>query len=122
MSGMGTSGSAACALGSQVGGHSGILSCDDGSLIIKPCSHHERQFYDDLAASPATSVLVEGTQDASALSPFEALKPWVPRFYGALIPEDRAGQVGDKADTVTGKVTKVKHKDKFPFLLKPLAA
>jgi hypothetical protein len=110
-------GTAAQALSNQIGGHAGILSSGDGSLVIKPCLPLERQFYDDLAASSAASVLAEGMQDVPALSPFEALRPWVPKYYGTLRLEGRARQVGDGGETVIEEVTDVKHKDTgFLFL------
>lgn len=114
ISATGTTGSAAHTLSSQVGGHAGVLSSDDGSLIIKPCLHLEREFYDDLAASSAASVLADrGVQDAPASSPFESLRPWVPKYYGTLRLEGRARQLEDGGETVIEEVTDVKHKDKF---------
>lgn len=56
------------ALKSQVGGHPGVLSSQDGSLIIKPCLHPELEFYQEIASNPA----------------LKHLKPIVPRFYGTL--------------------------------------
>ncbi|EJD47969.1 SAICAR synthase-like protein [Auricularia subglabra TFB-10046 SS5] len=56
------------ALKSQVGGHPGVLSSQDGSLIIKPCLHPELEFYQEIASNPA----------------LKHLKPIVPKFYGTL--------------------------------------
>ena len=109
----GTTGSSAQALSSQVGGHAGVLSSDDGSLIIKPCIHLERKFYDDLAASSAASVHAEDAQDTPVVFPFEALRQWVPKYYGTLTLEGRARQVGEEGETIIEEVTDVKHKDKF---------
>ena len=84
--------SGAVPLSSQVGGHAGVLSSEDGSLIIKPCLHNELDFYTSISASQAAiGVGIESdpedivTNDHSKIaSPFEALAPWVPRFYGTL--------------------------------------
>lgn len=113
VSATGTACSAAHALDSQVGGHAGVLSSDDGSLVIKPCLPLERQFYDDLAASSAASVLAEAAEDAPALSPFEALRPWVPKYYGTLRLEGRARHVGEGGETKFEEIADVKDKDKF---------
>lgn len=114
----GTSGSGAHTLESQVGGHAGVLSSDDGALIIKPTLPLEKEFYDDLAASAAPSVLdglgepERGDESAApALSPFEALRPWVPKYYGTLKLEGRARSAGDNGETVLEDVPEIKNKD-----------
>ena len=56
------------ALKSQVGGHPGVMSSQDGSLIIKPCLPEELAFYQEIASKPA-------------LAPLRSL---VPKFYGTL--------------------------------------
>jgi len=52
----------------QVGGHIGVLSSEDGSVIIKPCRHREKTFYSTLSSTEA----------------FARLLPYVPNFYGTL--------------------------------------
>ncbi|KAK0474004.1 SAICAR synthase-like protein [Armillaria novae-zelandiae] len=55
-------------LASQVGGHAGVLTSEDGSLLIKPALPLEHQFYQILNSNPA----------------FEPLRPFVPKFIGTL--------------------------------------
>ncbi|KAI9466966.1 hypothetical protein BJY52DRAFT_1235592 [Lactarius psammicola] len=55
-------------LTSQVGGHTGIQTTDDGALLIKPALPHELQFYQDSLTDPA-------------LAP---LRQWVPNYLGTL--------------------------------------
>ena len=55
-------------LTSQVGGHKGIQTTEDGALIIKPAKSLERQFYQDSLADPA-------------LAP---LRQWLPTYLGTL--------------------------------------
>lgn len=107
----GTSGSGAHTLESQVGGHAGVLSSDDGSLIIKPTLHLEKEFYDDLAASAPLALESEEGGTVPALSPFEPLRPWVPKYYGTLRLEGRARTVEESGETVLEDVPEVKNKD-----------
>ena len=55
-------------LESQVGGHAGVMTTEDGSLIIKPAVRQEHEFYQAL-------------QSDSALA---ALRPYTPNFLGTL--------------------------------------
>ncbi|KAL6308636.1 hypothetical protein BKA93DRAFT_725219 [Sparassis latifolia] len=55
-------------LASQVGGHPGVLSSEDGSLVIKASLPTELAFYESVSCDPN----------------FAPLKPCVPRFYGTL--------------------------------------
>ncbi|GBE82831.1 hypothetical protein SCP_0412180 [Sparassis crispa] len=55
-------------LASQVGGHPGVLSSEDGSLVIKASLPTELAFYESVSCDPN----------------FAPLKPFVPRFYGTL--------------------------------------
>ena len=55
-------------LASQVGGHAGVSTSEDGSLLIKPALTREVSFYQHLTSDPA----------------FASLKPYIPRFYGTL--------------------------------------
>jgi hypothetical protein len=49
------------ALASQVGGHAGVETTEDGSLIIKPVLHRELQFYQSLQQDPALAALLPFT-------------------------------------------------------------
>ena len=55
-------------LASQVGGHPGLSTSEDGSLLIKPTLAQEVSFYEHLASDPV----------------FAPLRPHIPKFYGAL--------------------------------------
>ncbi|KAF8344128.1 uncharacterized protein EI90DRAFT_2900891 [Cantharellus anzutake] len=79
--------SGAIPLSSQVGGHAGVLSSQDGSLIIKPCLHEELEFYTTLAAAQAAIIAGEDL-------PFQALAPWAPKFYGTLKLEGEIDRQG----------------------------
>ena len=56
------------ALPSQVGGHAGVETTEDGSLIIKPVRHRELEFYQSLQQDPTLA----------------ALLPFTPKFLGTL--------------------------------------
>ena len=60
-------------LAAQVGGHPGVLTTEDGSLLIKPALPAEVAFYQSAAT------------DAS----FAPLRPYLPKFYGTLRLEGR---------------------------------
>ena len=55
-------------LTSQVGGHPGLSTSEDGSLLIKPALAREVSFYQHLNSDPV----------------FASLRPHVPKFYGTL--------------------------------------
>jgi 1D-myo-inositol-tetrakisphosphate 5-kinase/inositol-polyphosphate multikinase len=55
-------------LASQVGGHTGVQTSEDGSLIFKPAVPLELQFYQSALTNPV-------------LAP---LRPFIPKFYGTL--------------------------------------
>jgi len=55
-------------LASQVGGHPGVETTEDGSLLIKPALAREVRFYQTLSSD----------------STFAALRPFVPKFLGTL--------------------------------------
>ena len=55
-------------LASQVGGHPGVSTSEDGSLLFKPALVHEVNFYQSLASDPT----------------FEPLRRYTPKFYGTL--------------------------------------
>ena len=55
-------------LDAQVGGHPGVLTSEDGSLLIKPALPAEVAFYTAAAADPGCA----------------PLRPFLPKFYGTL--------------------------------------
>jgi len=55
-------------LGSQVGGHAGVMTTEDGSLLIKPAHPAEYAFYQLLQQDPV----------------LQSLRPYTPKFYGTL--------------------------------------
>jgi len=61
-------------LDSQVGGHAGVMTTEDGLLIIKPCLPKELEFYNQLAVN----------------EPFAPLRPFIPKMYGTLKQMDSA--------------------------------
>ncbi|RDB19501.1 Inositol polyphosphate multikinase [Hypsizygus marmoreus] len=72
-------------LASQVGGHAGVLTTEDGSLIIKPALPLELLFYQAL------------NQNAE----LEPLRPFLPKFFGTLKLE---GQIDENAIEEEGLV------------------
>jgi hypothetical protein len=85
-----------------VGGHAGVLTTDDGSLIIKEALPLELEFYQTHAPTPA----------------FEPLHPFLPKFYGTLKLE---GEVDEThTDTLVVKpiaMSQVAHKDEYRLYL-----
>ncbi|PIL33058.1 hypothetical protein GSI_04507 [Ganoderma sinense ZZ0214-1] len=71
-------------LESQVGGHPGVLTSEDGSLLIKPAHQAEVAFYQSVVADPA----------------FAPLRPFVPKFYGTLRLEGRVDEAAAAADEI----------------------
>ncbi|KAF9441915.1 SAICAR synthase-like protein [Macrolepiota fuliginosa MF-IS2] len=63
-------------LETQVGGHAGVLTTEDGELLIKPALPRELEFYQKLQADNA----------------FAALRPYTPRFIGTLRLEGELDQ------------------------------
>jgi 1D-myo-inositol-tetrakisphosphate 5-kinase/inositol-polyphosphate multikinase len=53
---------------SQVGGHAGVSTSEDGSLIFKPSLAQEISFYQSVTSDPV----------------FASLRPHIPKFYGTL--------------------------------------
>lgn len=83
------------ALASQVGGHAGVLTSEDESLLIKPALPHEVDFYQRLTSDPA----------------FAPLRPYIPKFYGTLRLE---GEVEDgKLETLRETPAPKEGKDKY---------
>ncbi|KAF8528176.1 SAICAR synthase-like protein [Hysterangium stoloniferum] len=68
-------------LDTQVGGHKGVLSSEDGSVIIKPCRHREGSFYSTLSSTKT----------------FARLLPYVPKFYGTLKLHGKLDEQGNIA-------------------------
>jgi len=60
----------------QVGGHPGVTSTEDGSLLIKPAIHHELEFYHALQHNPALA----------------SLRDFTPKFLGTLNLEGKIDQ------------------------------
>ena len=79
-------------LASQVGGHSGVQTSEDGSLIFKPAVPLELQFYQSALSNPVLAPLV----------------PFIPKFYGTLKLE---GQVDVERTAAAAElaVTEVDH-------------
>lgn len=69
-------------LESQVGGHPGVLTSEDGSLLIKPALASEVAFYQSVAADPD----------------FTSLRPYIPRFYGTLRLEGKVDASDPKVE------------------------
>jgi 1D-myo-inositol-tetrakisphosphate 5-kinase/inositol-polyphosphate multikinase len=81
--------SATHALSSQVGGHPGVLTTEDGSLLIKPALAPEVAFYQTAAAEPA-------------LAP---LRPFLPRFLGTLKLEGKVETANGQQSLVPAPTT-----------------
>ncbi|KAI0657165.1 SAICAR synthase-like protein [Cubamyces menziesii] len=69
-------------LESQVGGHPGVRTSEDGSLLIKPALPREVAFYQSVAADPR----------------FAPLRPFVPKFYGTLRLEGKVDESAAAAE------------------------
>ncbi|KIY73075.1 SAICAR synthase-like protein [Cylindrobasidium torrendii FP15055 ss-10] len=90
-------------LASQVGGHAGVLTTEDGSLIIKPALPLEHKFYQSLTTDPA----------------FATLRSYAPKFIGTLKLEGKAEQGAEGlsvgASEGSGKESLVLENLSFPF-------
>ena len=89
-------------LQSQVGGHPGVLTTEDGSLLIKTALPAEVAFYQAVVADPG----------------FAPLRPFVPKFYGTLrlegkVDEDVQAQ-GDGGQIKVVEVATEVEKDECP--------
>ncbi|KAI0695079.1 SAICAR synthase-like protein [Cerioporus squamosus] len=69
-------------LTSQVGGHAGVMTSEDGSLLIKPALAAEVAFYQSVAGDPG----------------FAPLRPYVPKFYGTLRLEGKLDESQPQAE------------------------
>lgn len=74
------SGGGFVSLSSQVGGHPGVLSSADGSVIIKPCLIPERDFYERLQSAGPEE---KGLRD---------LRPLCPAYHGTVFTEGEDGK------------------------------
>ncbi|KAK0492070.1 SAICAR synthase-like protein [Armillaria luteobubalina] len=77
-------------LASQVGGHAGVLTSEDGSLLIKPALPLEHQFYQILNSNPA----------------FEPLRPFVPKFIGTLKLQGELDEINQGLEPGSGIAVK----------------
>ncbi|KAI3619398.1 inositol polyphosphate multikinase [Moniliophthora roreri] len=106
-----TSSSSTIPLISQVGGHAGVQSTQDGSLIIKPALGLEHQFYQSLTTSSSDEGLGR-------------LRPFVPKFYGTLklegelVPDVNAGETKEAGEV---KVKEVEGGQKENLVLENLS-
>ncbi|TFK46382.1 SAICAR synthase-like protein [Heliocybe sulcata] len=66
-------------LSNQVGGHPGVLTVADDSLIIKPTLPGELHFYQNVL--PTTE--------------FDKLRDWIPKFVGTLTRSSETNEAGD---------------------------
>lgn len=73
-------------LAAQVGGHAGVQTTEDESLLLKPALHREINFYQRLAAA----------DDQDEIS---KLRKWTPKFLGVLKLE---GQLKDSSAVGNG--------------------
>ena len=86
------------ALASQVGGHAGVMTTEDGSLLIKPALKRELEFYQRLQSDADEAVAT--------------LRKFTPKFLGTLTLEGEA-----KEGSSDGGVLEIKpaaeRKDEF---------
>ncbi|GJE88105.1 inositol polyphosphate kinase family protein [Phanerochaete sordida] len=95
-------------LESQVGGHPGVMTSEDGSLIMKPALPVEVAFYQAVLTDPA----------------LDAMRPYIPKFYGTLrlegqVDEEQSafGQIAIKQESATA----VKDEEKESIVLENLS-
>lgn len=69
------------ALASQVGGHAGVMTTEDGSLLIKPATKRELEFYQVLQAAKDEALVT--------------LRDHTPKFLGTLTLEGEATNAGE---------------------------
>ena len=85
-------------LTSQVGGHAGVMTSEDGSLLIKPAHPVEVGFYQHVGSEPG----------------FAALRRHIPKFYGTLKLEGTVDPNSVPGGEVKLVEVKVQDKDRFP--------
>jgi 1D-myo-inositol-tetrakisphosphate 5-kinase/inositol-polyphosphate multikinase len=76
---------AAHPLEAQVGGHKGVQTTEDGSLLLKPALHREIDFYQLIAAASDDDDLAK-------------LRKWIPKFLGVLKLEGKLKDVDGAGD------------------------
>ena len=84
-------------LASQVGGHAGVMTTEDGSLLIKPALPVEVSFYQSVGSDPR----------------FAPLRPYIPKFYGTLKLE---GTVDPEKGLEGGEVKPVPGQEKDTYV------
>ncbi|KAK7677060.1 hypothetical protein QCA50_019958 [Cerrena zonata] len=89
-------------LEAQVGGHKGVMTTEDGSLLIKPALPVEVAFYQSVGTDPA----------------FAPLRPFIPKFYGTLTLE---GMVDPEKGLDGGEVKPIPGQDKDTIVLENLS-
>jgi inositol-polyphosphate multikinase len=87
-------------LSAQVGGHPGVLTSEDGALLIKPAIPTEVQFYQAVLSEPV----------------LEPLRPYVPQFLGTLRLEGEVDEARSKDGAIavtpeSAKAVKDEQKD-----------
>ncbi|PBK83186.1 SAICAR synthase-like protein [Armillaria gallica] len=87
-------------LASQVGGHAGVLTSEDGSLLIKSALPLEHQFYQILNSNPA----------------FEPLRPFVPKFIGTLKLQGELDETNQGLEPSSGIASLVLENLSHPFI------
>ncbi|KAI6110865.1 hypothetical protein EDD16DRAFT_1809145 [Pisolithus croceorrhizus] len=114
-------------LSSQVGGHAGIQTTEDGSLLLKSALPRELEFY-QLIRDGVSPDIDAATTTVSGLKP---LLPWIPKFLSVLslgnhpvdnLPEmyvlhDLPGCVQPKGTTTTIVLGNLTHGFRKPCIL-----
>ena len=85
------------ALASQVGGHAGVMSTEDGSLLIKPATKRELEFYQRLQSSSDVAIAT--------------LREYTPKFFGTLTLEGETAGATEAGELQIQPVAD--RKDKF---------
>ncbi|KAG2148765.1 hypothetical protein DEU56DRAFT_79618 [Suillus clintonianus] len=100
-------------LAAQVGGHAGVETTEDGSLLLKPALPREIEFYQQIAAA--------GDHDE-----LSKLRKWIPKFLGVLKLEGQlkdsngAGNGGDEKVEVVPVHGEIAPEDKERIVLENL--
>ncbi|KAF9480849.1 SAICAR synthase-like protein [Pholiota conissans] len=89
------------ALESQVGGHAGVMTTEDGSLIIKPALARELEFYQALQSHDMLA----------------AFRPFTPKFLGVLKLQGQVDPAhGDALESLVNLQPVAEQKDELLFL------
>ncbi|KAJ3570002.1 hypothetical protein NP233_g4690 [Leucocoprinus birnbaumii] len=89
-------------LAAQVGGHAGVLTTEDGELLIKPALRQELAFYQQLQSDETLSVLL----------------PYVPKFIGTLRLEGEVDESKPQEDGIAVKPFVDKADEHFMFWMR----